>query len=235
MFKKSLSLILALIITLFIAVPATAADDTAALTEAQAIAAAETGIAALVGEEDADVELDKDLADKIIEDADTPEQIARSLAQFIFVEKSQVPALSDAIINDSVYTVTVSVDGKDTVYVAIDTVAHPEIYDARVFLAVCDKLVTKCDEFAIEKGIDVNSENYDPMSYYHIAGELALHMILADMTEIMGATSWNTLLKDIYDRAALVNLNVDETRIPLVITEFVGKFITFIFELLFDR
>lgn len=235
MFKKSLSLILALIITLFIAVPAAAADDTAALTEAQAIAAAETGIAALVGEEDADVELDKDLADKIIEDADTPEQIARSLAQFIFVEKSQVPALSDAIINDSVYTVTVSVDGKDTVYVAIDTVAHPEIYDARVFLAVCDKLVTKCDEFAIEKGIDVNSENYDPMSYYHIAGELALHMILADMTEIMGATSWNTLLKDIYDRAALVNLNVDETRIPLVITEFVGKFITFIFELLFDR
>lgn len=235
MFKKSLSLILALIITLFIAVPAAAADDTAALTEAQAIAAAETGVAALVGEEDADVELDKDLADKIIEDADTPEQIARSLAQFIFVEKSQVPALSDAIINDSVYTVTVSVDGKDTVYVAIDTVAHPEIYDARVFLAVCDKLVTKCDEFAIEKGIDVNSENYDPMSYYHIAGELALHMILADMTEIMGATSWNTLLKDIYDRAALVNLNVDETRIPLVITEFVGKFITFIFELLFDR
>lgn len=235
MFKKSLSLILALIITLFIAVPAAAADDTAALTEAQAIAAAETGVAALVGEEDADVELDKDLADKIIEDADTPEQIARSLAQFIFVEKSQVPSLSDAIINDSVYTVTVSVDGKDTVYVAIDTVAHPEIYDARVFLAVCDKLVTKCDEFAIEKGIDVNSENYDPMSYYHIAGELALHMILADMTEIMGATSWNTLLKDIYDRAAMVNLNVDETRIPLVITEFVGKFITFIFELLFDR
>ena len=235
MFKKSLSLILALIITLFIAVPAAAADDTAALTEAQAIAAAETGVAALVGEEDADVELDKDLADKIIEDADTPEQIARSLAQFIFVEKSQVPALSDAIINDSVYTVTVSVDGKDTVYVAIDTVAHPEIYDARVFLAVCDKLVTKCDEFAIEKGIDVNSENYDPMSYYHIAGELALHMILADMTEIMGATSWNTLLKDIYDRAAMVNHNVDETRIPLVITEFVGKFITFIFELLFDR
>lgn len=141
MFKKSLSLILALIITLFIAVPAAAADDTAALTEAQAIAAAETGIAALVGEEDADVELDKDLADKIIEDADTPEQIARSLAQFIFVEKSQVPALSDAIINDSVYTVTVSVDGKDTVYVAIDTVAHPEIYDARVFLAVCDKQI----------------------------------------------------------------------------------------------
>lgn len=235
MFKKSLSLILALIITLFIAVPAAAADDTAALTEAQAIAAAETGIAALVGEEDADVELDKDLADKIIEDADTPEQIARSLAQFIFVEKSQVPSLSDAIINDSVYTVTVSVDGKDTVYVAIDTVAHPEIYDARVFLAVCDKLVTKCDEFAIEKGIDVNSENYDPMSYYHIAGELALHMILADMTDIMGANSWNTLLKDIYDRAALVNLNVDETRIPLFITEFVGKFITFFFDFLFGR
>ena len=234
MFKKSLSLILALIVAFCMTVPAFAADADA-LTDAQAVAAAEAGIAAIVADEDADVEVSDDLADKIINDANTPEKIARSIAKFVFVEKSKVGELSDAIIADSKYSVTVSADGKDTVYVAIDTVAHPEIYDARIFLSVCDKLVAKCDEVASLKGIDTSSDNYDPMSYYHIAGELALHMILADMTDIMGANSWNTLLKDIYDRAALVNLNVDETRIPLFITEFVGKFITFFFDFLFGR
>ena len=232
MFKKSLSLFLALIVAFCMSVPAFAADSADTLSDAQAYAAAETAIAAVIGEDGAEVDLDKDLADKIIGDANTPEKIARSIAKFVFVEKSKVGELSDAIINDSEY-ITVKVDGKDTVYVAIDTVAHPEIYDARIFLSVCQKLVVKCDEFAAEKGIDVNGDNYNPMSYYHIAGELALHMILADMTDIMGANSWNTLLKDIYDRAALVNLNVDETRIPVVITEFVGKFITFFFEILF--
>ena len=233
MFKKSVSLILALLMALFVAMPAAATNEDDTLTTAQALAATEAGISALVAEEGEDVDVSKDLADKIIEDADTPEEIARSIAQFVFVEKSKVPELSDSIIADSTYTVTVSADGKDTVYVAIDTVAHPEIYDARVFLAVVDKLVVKCDEVAAENGLDISSENYGPMSYYHIAGELALHMILADITEIMGANSWNTFLKDIYDRAALVNLNVDETRIPLAITEFVGKLITFIFETLF--
>lgn len=234
MLKKSVSLLLVLLMAFSLVVPAAAVSDDDSLTAAQALAAAETGVAALVAQEDAEVEISKDLADKILDDADTPEEISRAIAQFVFVEKSKVPELSDAIIADSKYTVTVSADGKNTVYVAVDTVAHPEIYDARVFLSVVDKLVVKCDEVAKESGLDINADSYDPMSYYHIAGELALHMILADITEIMGANTWNTLLKDIYDRAALVNLNVDETRIPLVLTEFIGKLITFIFDVLFN-
>ena len=233
MFKKSLSLILALIVAFCMTVPAFAADADA-LTDAQAVAAAEAGIAAIVADEDADVEVSDDLADKIINDANTPEKIARSIAKFVFVEKSKVGELSDAIIADSKYSVTVSADGKDTVYVAIDTVAHPEIYDARIFLSVCDKLVAKCDEVASLKGIDTSSDNYDPMSYYHIAGELALHMILTALSK--DSVSWNPISAWIYERAGIADLNVDEDRVPAVLLQAFGdavvKLISFVISII---
>ena len=138
------------------------------------------------------------------------------------------------MILQNLHTHSVYADGKDTVYVAVDTVKHPEIYDARVFLSVVDKLVVKCDEVAALKGVDTESDNYNPMSYHFIAGELALHMMLADATVLLGANSWNSLLKDIYDRAALVNLNVDENRFPQPLMVLLGKIITFLFDFFVD-
>ena len=84
------------------------------------------------------------------------------------------------------------------------------------------------------KGVDTESDKYNPMSYHFIAGELALHMMLADATDMLGANSWNSLLKDIYDRAALVNLNVDENRIPQPLMVLLGKIITFLFDFFVD-
>lgn len=231
MLKKSLSLAIVLIMALAMVMPVSAANEADALTENEALAAATTGVAALVAEEGDEVALDEDLVDEITDGADTPEEISREIGRFVFIEESKVEELSDAIIADSVYTVTVTKDGKDTVYVAVDTVKFPEIYDARVFLSVVDKLLVKCDEVASLKGIDIDSENYNPMSYNFLAGELALHMMLADATDMLGANSWNSALKDIYDRAALVNLNVDEDRFPPVLMEFLGWFVTFIFNI----
>ena len=231
MLNKSLSLILVVLMSLSLVMTASAADSTDALTEAEALAAAEAGVAALVAEEGDEVTLDAALLSEITDGADTPEEISREIGKFVFIEESKVEELSDAIIADSVYTVKVIADGKETVYVAVDTVKHPEIYDARVFLSVVDKLLAKCDEVAALKGVDINSENYNPMSYNFLAGELALHMMLADTVDMLGANSWNSALKDIYDRAALVNLNVDEDRFPPALMEFLGWFVTFIFNI----
>lgn len=231
MLKKSLSLAVVLIMTLAMVIPVSAAGEAAALTENEALAAAEAGVAALVAEDGDDVTLDEDLAEEITDGADTPEEISRVIGRFVFIEEGKVEELSDAIIADSVYTVKVIADGKETVYVAVDTVKHPEIYDARVFLSVVDKLLAKCDEVAALKGVDINSENYNPMSYNFLAGELALHMMLADTVDMLGANSWNSALKDIYDRAALVNLNVDEDRFPQSLMELLGWFVTFIFNI----
>ena len=231
MLKKSLSLILVILMAFSFVVTASAADEEAALTEAEALAIAEVGVAALVAEEGDEVTLGKGLADVLTDNADTPEEISRVIGRFVFIEGSKVEELSDAIIADSVYTVKVIADGKETVYVAVDTVKYPEIYDARVFLSVVDKLLVKCDEVAAADGVDISSDNYNPMSYNHIAGELALHMMLADATDMLGANSWNSTLKDIYDRAALVNLNVDEARFPQSLMEMLGWFVTFIFNI----
>ena len=231
MLKKSLSLILVILMAFSFVVTASAADEEAALTEAEALAIAEVGVAALVAEEGDEVTLGKGLADVLTDNADTPEEISRVIGRFVFIEESKVEELSDAIIADSVYTVKVIADGKETVYVAVDTVKYPEIYDARVFLSVVDKLLVKCDEVAAADGVDITSDNYNPMSYNHIAGELALHMMLADTTDMLGANSWNSTLKDIYDRAALVNLNVDEARFPQSLMEMLGWFVTFIFNI----
>ena len=231
MLKKSLSLILVILMSLSFVMTASAADEEAALTEAEALAIAEVGVAALVAEEGDEVTLGKGLADVLTDNADTPEEISRVIGRFVFIEESKVEELSDAIIADSVYTVKVIADGKETVYVAVDTVKYPEIYDARVFLSVVDKLLVKCDEVAAADGVDISSDNYNPMSYNHIAGELALHMMLADATDMLGANSWNSTLKDIYDRAALVNLNVDEARFPQSLMEMLGWFVTFIFNI----
>ena len=231
MLKKSLSLILVILMAFSFVVTASAADAEAALTEAEALAIAEVGVAALVAEEGDEVTLGKGLADVLTDNADTPEEISRVIGRFVFIEEDKVEELSDAIIADSVYTVKVIADGKETVYVAVDTVKYPEIYDARVFLSVVDKLLVKCDEVAAADGVDISSDNYNPMSYNHIAGELALHMMLADATDMLGANSWNSTLKDIYDRAALVNLNVDEARFPQSLMEMLGWFVTFIFNI----
>ena len=231
MLKKSLSLVLVILMALSFVMTASAADEEAVLTENEALAIAEVGVAALVAEEGDEVTLGKGLADILTDNADTPEEISRVIGRFVFIEESKVEELSDAIIADSVYTVKVIADGKETVYVAVDTVKYPEIYDARVFLGVVDKLLVKCDEVAAADGVDISSDNYNPMSYNHIAGELALHMMLADATDMLGANSWNSTLKDIYDRAALVNLNVDEARFPQSLMEMLGWFVTFIFNI----
>lgn len=233
MLKKSLSLLLALIMCLCFAMPGFAVDEAETLNEQQALEAVNSGVAALVDVDADSVAVDEDLADKIIADSDTPEEIARSIAQFVFIDKSEVEGLSDAIVADSKYTVTVTKDGRDTVYIAVSIIDHPEIYDARVFLKTVEKLSKKSDEIASAGGVDISSGKYDPMTYSHIAGELSLHMITLDLTRILGGDSWNTVIKEYYDHAAIADLNIDEGRVSADFIEFLGRIISLFLDILF--
>ncbi len=233
MFKKSISLILVLIMAISMAVPAYAGNDAEILNEQQAYAAAEAGVAALVAEEGEEVTVDKDLADKIVEDAKTPEAISKSISKFVFIEKSKVGELSDAIVADSKYTVKVTADGKDTVYIAVNLIEHPEIYDARVFINVVKKLEEKSNDFAVACGIDINSDNYAPLLYTNIAGELSLHMIIYTLTDAIDGENWTGFIGDLYDRSSIADLNIDENRIPRQFIEFIGMVLTFLLGTLF--
>lgn len=220
--KKFISLLLALLMAFSLALPTFAvSEENQKLSEAEVQSALDTAIAAIVdAPEDATVVVDEALSDEVADKADTPKEIAGLLSGFIFVEKDKADAVAADIAAKSKYTVKVIADGKQTVYCSIDFEQFPEIYDARVYLAAIEKIQNKCDEVAAAEGIDIAGDNYSTMSYSHVAGELALHMILAKLSK--DTASWNPISEWIYEHAGVADLNADESRIPVVFITTLG-------------
>lgn len=229
--KKLISLILVLIMTLTFALPASAADDT--LTDAELLAAVEAAATAFVDGDS--VEVSDALVAAVAEEAETPEDVANFFSKFVFVEDSEIEAVSQKIADSCKYRITTVDDGRKTIYVAVDLRQCKEIFDARVFLNATEKVFNKCKEIAMEDGMMEGDGLYTLMSYNHLAGELALHMILADVTNDLGATKGNGILRDLYNKAVVSDLNVDEDRIDLSFIEFVGKTVLSFLETFFGK
>ena len=231
--KKIISLFLALLMAFSLALPSFAAsEENQQLSAAEVEEAVEAAVAALVGaSENAIVVVDDELTDDA---GNTPKEIAGLFSGLLFVEKDKAEAVAADIVANSKYTVKVIDGGKQTVYCSIDFEKFPEIYDARVYLAAIEKIQNKCDEVAAEKGIDISGGNYSPMNYSHVAGELALHMILAALSK--DSVSWNPISAWIYERAGIADLNVDEDRVPAVLLEAFGdavvKLISFVISII---
>ena len=231
--KKFISLFLALLMAFSLALPSFAAsEENQQLSAAEVEEAVEAAVAALVGASDnAIVVVDDELTDDA---GNTPKEIAGLFSGLLFVEKDKAEAVAADIVANSKYTVKVIDGGKQTVYCSIDFEKFPEIYDARVYLAAIEKIQNKCDEVAAEKGIDISGGNYSPMNYSHVAGELALHMILTALSK--DSVSWNPISAWIYERAGIADLNVDEDRVPAVLLQAFGdavvKLISFVISII---
>lgn len=224
--KKLVSLTLVLIMVLSFAVPTWAADDT--LSGAELTAAVDAAATAMVGtDETTSVEPNAALYAAVSEEADTPEEVANFFSGFVFVKDSEVEAVSQRIADSCKFRITTIENGKKTVYIAVDLIQCRELFDARVFLNATEKLLEKAEAVAIADGMDKNPENYDLMSYNHLAGELALHMILTDITNDLGASNGKGFLKKLYDRSVVSDLNVDESRIPTALIIFFGQSVVF--------
>lgn len=221
--KKLISLALVLIMTLSFVLPASAADDT--LTDAQLVAAVEAAATAFV--EGEKVEVSDALVAAVAEEADTPEEVANFFSKFVFVKDSEIEAVSQKIADSCKYTITTVDDGRKTIYVAVDLRKSKEIFDARVFLNATKKVFDKCNEMAIADGMMEGDGLYTLMSYNHLAGELALHMILADVTNDLGASKGNGILKDLFNKSVVSDLNVDEDRVAPALIEFFGQTVVF--------
>lgn len=207
-------------------------EENQQLSAAEVEEAVEAAVAALVGASDnAIVVVDDELTDDA---GNTPKEIAGLFSGLLFVEKDKAEAVAADIVANSKYTVKVIDGGKQTVYCSIDFEKFPEIYDARVYLAAIEKIQNKCDEVAAEKGIDISGGNYSPMNYSHVAGELALHMILTALSK--DSVSWNPISAWIYERAGIADLNVDEDRVPAVLLQAFGdavvKLISFVISII---
>ena len=231
--KKLISLAIVLIMAFSLMVPAFGADD--ALTDAQLESAVEAVAGALVDAgEDATITANAALLNAVADEADTPEDVADFFSKLVFVEKSEVEAVSQKIADSCKYRITTIENGKKTVYVAVDLRTCYEIFDARVFLNATKKIFAKCEELAIADGMDTNPDAYTLMEYSHLAGELAMHMILADITNDLGAPKGNNdFLKKIYNMSVVSDLNVDESRVNPSFIRFCGNILVSLLDLFF--
>lgn len=231
MTKKTISLLLALVMAFSLAMPAFATGEAyQTLSDSEVETAVNVAVSALVdAPEDATVIIDGELIDDVSEEADTPKEVASAVSDLIFIEENLAESISSEIVENSKYTIKVIEGDKTTVYCSIDFEEFPEIFDARVYLLAIEKIQNKCDEVAIENGVDVEADSYSAMSYNHIAGELALHMILAKLTK--DSASWNPISEWIYERAGVADLNVDENRVPSFLITSFGQFIASIMEI----
>lgn len=213
--KKAISVLLAVLMALSVlSVAAFAADDDLILTGDALDAAVAAAAAELTGASDS---AKVTVQSRVRQNAVAAKDLAKSFSKYIFLNPNKVEGLSDEIAKDADYTVTVLEGGKKTVYISVDLREHPEIANLDVFRATVKKLADKQNAFvpAGEEG------DYDLMSYQHIAGELALHVIIAAAMSAMGKDESDDTLHS----SMVADLNKDESRFPSQLIEFIGKFL----------
>ncbi len=212
--KKLIAVILSVLMLLPLAVlPAFAAEEDILLSGDVLDAAVEAAVAELAGVPEGAAYR---VQSRVRQNAVAAKDLAKSFAHYIFLNPDKVAGLSDTIANDADYTITTMENGKKTVYIAVDLREHPEIANLDVFRATVKKLDAKQNETAAGQAGD-----YDLMSYQHIAGELALHVIVAAAMSAIGKDESDGTMSS----AVVANLNKDESRYPSQLIEILGKII----------
>lgn len=147
--------------------------------------------------------------------------LANALSEYVFVQLDDPDALAELIADGTVYKYQVIEDGKGTVYIRVNIADHPEILNLAVFGALVDKLYAGEEETMLENGDE--SKDYW-MTYQHIAGELALHVLVwAAANEVIRLTGTsNETVLSLYRAAVIADLDYAENRIPPVMLELFG-------------
>ena len=216
MFKKSLALILALMMLFSMALPASAADSSAKTQEN-----VEAFFSELLGGE---VEIGEGFYEAILSGLDaapSKNEVAGAVAQYAVVaaeDVDSVDALAQAIADDSVYTIKTLENGKQTIYIAVNVAEHPELFEMDVFRAAVYKICDKQKEFV------ASEDDFDLLTYTRFAGELYLHMriyqIADPMADILGTVF--DFLNKIVEMTGIADMNIDESRFPGFLFDIIG-------------
>ena len=219
MFKKTLALLLSVMMLFTMALPASAAS-----TEAKTQENIEAFFSELLGGK---VEIGDDFFKAITENlgaAPSKKAVAGAVSQYAVVAAEDVnsaEALAEAIADDSVYTIKTLENGKKTVYIAVNVAEHPELFDMEVFRAAVYKICDKQNEF-----VD-SPESFDLLTYKRFAGELYLHMRIYEIADplsiVLGAVF--DFINKIVDMTGVADMNIDENRIPSVVFDIIGELV----------
>ena len=222
--KKCLSFILTITLLLTLSLGTMAAE---AAPDEGTVLAGETlqeAAAAVVKEftgagEDATVTFHEDMAAVLDTNGDhivTAGEAASSMASYLFADASTLDGEAARIAEESTYKVTVTDDGKTTVYVFVDIANNPALFNLSVFSDTVAHIVEKQTDAA------AGAENVSLLTYEQIAGELALHEILYVFTDTFGGAEEGNTLHGYYEQAKDAALNIDESRVPSWLINFFG-------------
>ena len=218
MFRKTLALLLALMMLFSMALPASAADT------ADTQENIETYYSELLG---AEVQLGDGLVEAILDEAGanpTKSDLADAVSQYAVVaadDVDEVEALAQAIADDSVYTIKTLENGKKTVYIAVNVEKHPELFEMDVFRAAVYKI---CDKQNSLEEVAANPDDFDLLTYTRFAGELYLHMRIyqfADPVSIVLGSVFDFINK-IVEMTRIADMNIDESRFPGFMFDIIG-------------
>ena len=216
MFKKTLALLLSVMMLFTMALPASAAS-----TEAKTQENIEAFFSELLGGK---VEIGDDFFKAITENlgaAPSKKAVAGAVSQYAVVAAEDVnsaEALAEAIADDSVYTIKTLENGKKTVYIAVNVAEHPELFEMDVFRAAVYKICDKQKEFVTSEA------DFDLLTYTRFAGELYLHMriyqVAEPMADVLGTVF--DFLNKIVEMTGIADMNIDESRFPGFLFELIG-------------
>ena len=219
MFKKTLALLLSVMMLFTMALPASAAS-----TEAKTQENIEAFFSELLGGK---VEIGDDFFKAITENlgaAPSKKAVAGAVSQYAVVaaeDVNSVDALAEAIADDSVYTIKTLENGKKTVYIAVNVAEHPELFDMEVFRAAVYKICDKQNEF-----VD-SPESFDLLTYKRFAGELYLHMRIYEIADplsiVLGAVF--DFINKIVEMTGVADMNIDENRFPGFMFDIIGELV----------
>ena len=219
MFKKTVALLLSVMMLFTMALPASAASS-----EAKTQENIEAFFSELLGGK---VEIGDDFFKAITENlgaSPSKKAVAGAVSQYAVVaaeDVSSAEALAEAIAADSVYTIKTLENGKQTIYIAVNVAEHPELFEMDVFRAAVYKICDKQNEF-----VD-SPENFDLLSYTRFAGELYLHMRIyqfADPLSIIFGAIFD-FINDIVEMTGVADMNIDESRFPGFMFDIIGELV----------
>jgi len=133
-----------------------------------------------------------------------------SLSVSAFAAESKI---MDSIISEASFNVKDYAETK-TVTIVVHIEDYPELAGIGMIHDIALELYEKQAEF--------DDGTYVLMSKQHIAGELALHILLFRLFYILGGNKEGSMFSEYYNGAKDAELNIDEERLSPALMEFVG-------------
>ena len=207
---------IALLSTMLV-VPATAASS-----EARTEKTIEAFFTELLG---AKAEVDEKLLSEILKksgSSPTEQSVAKAVSRYAVVPVESASALdviAETVATDSVYTIKTLENGKKTIYVAVDIVKHPELFEKDIFRKAVYEICDRQIEF-VEREAE-----FDLLGYTRFAGELYLHMVIYRVVDPFVDTLGSAIgiIMKVYNMAKVADMNIDEKRFPEVLMNLIGE------------